>query len=98
MLAARFRLLRAVGIGLARGRNVFDRLAKHQQRLSHAGDLVVTADRNRHVGFARRDPAHRAAQQRQPADDAAPDIEPADQAGRRQRRDAQHDQNDPAES
>ncbi len=62
LLAAQFGLARPFGIALPRHPDIRDRPAKHQQRLRHAGDFVLTANRHRNVGVSFRDPAHRAAQ------------------------------------
>ena len=96
LLPPRFGLPRTVILALARGGEVFDRAAEYEQRLGHAPNLVVAADRDRDIRVAGGDPAHGAAEQRQAADDAAADIEPGDQAGAGKRNNAEEDQNDPA--
>ena len=97
-MPAQLGIFGAVGLALPRDADFGDGLTEHQQRFGHAGDLVLAADRDRDIGLAVGNAAHRAAQQRQPADDAAPDIEPCDQAGRRQRGDAQYDEKDAADA
>ena len=50
-----------LGVGVARGRDVRHRLAEYQQRLRHAGDFVLAADRHGDIGFAAGDAPHGAA-------------------------------------
>jgi len=50
-----------LGIGVPRGGSVRHGLAEDQQRLRHAGDFVLTAERHGDIGFAAGDPPHGAA-------------------------------------
>lgn len=94
LLAARFGLAGPLGIVLPRHSDVRDRLAEHQQRLRHAGDLVLTADRHRDIRFTFGNAAHCAVQQSQTADDVASDVKPGNQPGSDQRGNAEQDEND----
>jgi hypothetical protein len=94
LLPPRFGLPCTIILALARGCEVFDRAAEYEQRLGHAPDLVVAADRDRNIRLARSDPAHGAAEQRQASDDTAADIEPGNRASTGKRNNAEEDQND----